>query len=485
EYDDNGNLRHQYDPRDLHTEFVYDELNRKKEHIQPDGLATTYKYDEEGNIKSTTDPNNNLITYDYDELNRETDVYYPEDPDSPFISTVSIHTDYDGNNNVIMITEIKKGQDGSDITDVTDNNYDEFDRLDNSTQRGVMTAYKYDENGNRTEVSTLAGTTTYTYDRRNRLKTAVIGDKTTIYTYTQDGKTDTVTYSNDAGIKYNYHDSNRISDIIHRSGTGEIISRYEYTHDKNGNRKTLTELQNGKTEKTEYNYDTADRLEDYTTDISGNKIITKYTYENYNRKSENVGIIFFRPTEDNIEGLKDEGLPEEITGKLLYLADIEYATEDQFAEALKLAIGEVHTAQYRGMIVGAMQSEKPLKARDYEYDDLTDRLMTVAHTDWVEIIDNTDPDNPKTLRVPVPKTLSYTYDDNGSMLTKSDSLHPSDDLTFDYNARNQMVRAMRNGTAAGLYDYNADGMRVRHYSSERGDVDYYYDGRSVIEERRA
>ncbi|MCP3947365.1 hypothetical protein, partial [Herbaspirillum sp.] len=188
------------------------------------------------------------------------------------------------------------------------------------------------------------------------------------------------------------------------------------------NRKTLTELQNGKTEKTEYNYDTADRLEDYTTDISGNKIITKYTYENYNRKSENVGIIFFRPTEENIEGLKDEGLPEEITGRLLYLTDIEYATEDQFAEALKLAIGEVHTAQYRGMIIGAVQSEKPLKARDYEYDDLTDRLMTVGHTDWVEIIDNTDPDNPETLRVPVPKTVSYTYDDNGSMLTKSDSM---------------------------------------------------------------
>ncbi|MCP3968251.1 MAG: RHS repeat protein, partial [Lentisphaerae bacterium] len=173
EYDDSGNLRHQYDPGNLHTEFVYDELNRKKEHIQPDGLATTYKYDEEGNIKSTTDPNNNLITYDYDELNRETDVYYPEDPDSPFISTVSIHTDYDGNNNVTMITETKKGQDGSDITDVTVSNYDDFDRLDDSTQRGVMTAYKYDENGNRTEVSTSAGTTTYTYDRRNRLKTAV------------------------------------------------------------------------------------------------------------------------------------------------------------------------------------------------------------------------------------------------------------------------------------------------------------------------
>ncbi|MCP4494609.1 MAG: RHS repeat protein, partial [Gammaproteobacteria bacterium] len=114
EYDGNGNLRHQYDPRDLHTEFVYDELNRREYHIQPNSLSTNYKYDEEGNLKSVTDPNKNTVTYDYDELNRKTDAYYPEDPDSPFISTVSIHTDYDGNNNVTMITEIKKGQDGSD-----------------------------------------------------------------------------------------------------------------------------------------------------------------------------------------------------------------------------------------------------------------------------------------------------------------------------------------------------------------------------------
>ncbi|MCP4348900.1 MAG: RHS repeat-associated core domain-containing protein, partial [Desulfobacterales bacterium] len=368
-------------------------------------------------------------------------------------------------------------------------------------QRGMMTDYDYDGNGSRTLVSTPSGSTSYTYDKRNRLKTAGAAENrrrkkqqgpddppdkkaTASYTYTPDGKPDTVTYISGASVKYNYNDQNRTESITHRSGTGEIISRYEYTYDKNGNRKTLTETQNGITEETEYNYDAADRLEDYTVRDSQSITATKYSYEGYNRKSENVGIIFFGPTEENIEELKNEDVPEEVTGKLAGLAGIEFATEDSFLNALKLAIGEADTAFYSPVIFKAAQGEKPLTAREYEYEDNSDQLKTVTHTDWIETTDDTDPDNPVTVRTPVTKTLSYTYDNNGSTVTKTDSLNPSDSLTFDYDARNRTVRIMKNGTEAGLYDYNAYGMKVRHYSGGRGDVDYYYDGSSVIEERK-
>ncbi|MDA8099423.1 MAG: hypothetical protein M0042_07350 [Nitrospiraceae bacterium] len=37
----------------------------------------------------------------------------------------------------------------------------------------------------------------------------------------------------------------------------------------------------------------------------------------------------------------------------------------------------------------------------------------------------------------------------------------------------------------GRYDYNAEGLRIRHRLSERGDVDYFYDGKAVIEEHDA
>ncbi|MCP4346294.1 MAG: hypothetical protein GY795_12305, partial [Desulfobacterales bacterium] len=404
------------------------------------------------------------------------------------------------NSNVTKITETKKNPDSSVFADMTETVYDDFDRPDYSTQRGMMTDYDYDANGNRTLVSTPSGSTSYTYDKRNRLKTAGADENkrrrkqgpddppdkkaTASYTYTPDGKPDTVTYISGASIKYNYNDQNRTEDIIHRSGTGEVLSGYEYTYDKNGNRKTLTETQNGITEKTEYNYDAADRLKDYTVKDSESIITAKYTYEGYNRKSEDVSIIFFGPTEENIEDLKNEGVPEEVTGKLAGLAGFGFATEDHFLNALKLAIGEADTAFYSPVILRAAQSEKPLRARDYEYENDSDRMRTVTHTDWTETVDDTDPDNPVTVRTPVTKTLSYTYDDNGSTVTKTDSLNPSDSLTFDYDARNRTVRIMKNGTEAGLYDYNAYGMKVRHYSGGRGDVDYYYDGTSVIEERK-
>ncbi|MCP4351428.1 MAG: RHS repeat-associated core domain-containing protein, partial [Desulfobacterales bacterium] len=425
---------------------------------------------------------------------------YPEKP-SPCYEITHVHTDYDGNSNVTKITETKNDPDGTLFTDVTESIYDDSDRPDYTTQRGMMTDYDYDGNGSRTLVSVLSGSTSYTYDKRNRLKTAGADENrrrgkqqgpddppdknaTASYTYTPDGKPDTVTYISRASVKYNYNDQNRTESITHRSGTGEIISRYEYTYDKNGNRKTLAETQNGITEKTEYNYDAADRLEDYTVKDSQSITATKYSYEGYNRKSENTFIIYFGPTEESIEELKNEDVPEEVTGKLAGLAGFEFATEDSFLNALKLAIGEGNTALYSPVIFKAAQGEKPLRAREYEYEDNSDQLETVTHTDWIETVDDTDPDNPVSVRTPVTKNLSYTYDDNGSTVTKTDSLNPSDSLTFDYDARNRTVRIMKNGTEAGLYDYNAYGMKVRHYSGGRGDVDYYYDGTSVIEERK-
>ena len=51
-----------------------------------------------------------------------------------------------------------------------------------------------------------------------------------------------------------------------------------------------------------------------------------------------------------------------------------------------------------------------------------------------------------------------------------------------------MVQAYRGppgaGDLPGLYDYNHEGMRIRHRFGDRGDVDTYYDGGAVLEERR-
>ncbi len=113
-----------------------------------------------------------------------------------------------------------------------------------------------------------------------------------------------------------------------------------------------------------------------------------------------------------------------------------------------------------------------VRSRTCHHDD-TDRIT--------DIEDDTDPDNPK--------TITYGYDKNGNMTSKSDSSMPTEDMSFVYNSADQMVQAIRgppeSGTVLGLYDYNHAGLRVRHRLSERGNVDYFYDENAVIEERNA
>jgi RHS repeat-associated protein len=64
---------------------------------------------------------------------------------------------------------------------------------------------------------------------------------------------------------------------------------------------------------------------------------------------------------------------------------------------------------------------------------------------------------------------------------------PGKEMNFTYNSQDQLVQSKRGPPAGevitGSYDYNAAGLRVRHKNSDRGDIDYYYDGTSVIEER--
>lgn len=417
-YDDNNNLEHTYAQKDnsggeSHVAYAYDDQNRKISHTQshsdgPDLVTTFDEYDNEGNLKQMTDPMGHHVSYDYDDLGRQTHVYFPT-TGSPYYETTQVETAYDENNNVTQITETKTGAAGS-ITDITDNTeYDDFDRLKTTVQRGKTLQYDYDDNGNRTLVSSAAGSTTYTYDARNRLETAVQGTDTTTYTYYRDGKKDTVTYPNGTRATTAYYPTNRVQTITNTLlADSSLISSFSYTYDVNGNRLQQIEVQGTVSETTGYGYDTLDRMTDYTlTDSTGNVTQTVYTFEAYNRKTETV-------------------------------------TKDSLVT----------------------------KSRTYDYNDVN----------WLtQIVDDTDTANSF--------TIDYAYDNNGNTVLKSDSSLTDQDTTFTYDSRNQLVRTTRGPPATpeilGLYDYNASGLRVRHRNSERGNVDYYYDGPAVLEERNA
>jgi RHS repeat-associated protein len=193
---------------------------------------------------------------------------------------------------------------------------------------------------------------------------------------------------------------------------GVAFAQYSYQYDKNGNRTSQEELNDQTTETTTYIYDRMNRLKSYTlTDALGNQHKKNYTYEGYNRKTENT-----------------------------------------FLDA-------------------ATKEEK-----SFTYDE-TNWLTQVNVRLHGENGSNTD------------YTVSYTFDDNGNTLKKTDSRTPNEPTNFTYSARDRLVQVTKGQTGAetiqGQFDYNHAGMRVRHYQSDRGNVDYFYDDGAVIEERNA
>ncbi len=407
EYDLNNNLTAQIDAESKRVEYTYDVLNRRDSHIQiksTGNLTSTFEYDANGNRTALVDAKAQRFVYTFDVLNRLVTRTYPVST-GPFLNIQTITNTYDPNNNLLTVTETKGGT--QNIVDNSVYTYDLLDRQLTSTQRGHTVTYGYDDNGNRTSVSTTTGSTTYTFDNRNRLETALVGTELTTYTYFPDSKQETVSYPNNTRMTYSYDAADRLTGVSNEFlGDNSIISQYTYAYDLNSNRSQMIELQNGQTETTTYTYDICDRMTDYNiARVDGVSETTTYTLDQVaNRLSEIV-------TEDTVT----------VTNKT------------------------------------------------YVYDD-THWLTTVT--------DNLTSQN-----------IDYSYDANGNTTQKLDNTQTTAESTlFAYDSRDQLVQMIRGPPAAettvlGQFDYDYRGVRVRHNNSSRGNINYFYDGTSIIEER--
>src|SRR5690606_12194802 len=115
------------------------------QHKSGGNLVTHFDYDAEGNLTQTTDPKGQTFNKVYDKVNRLINETFPASSDVSQIATT-----YDANGNVDTVTETK-----ATGSEVTTHDYDFLDRLTEQTQRGQTISYSYDNNGNRTSVSSL------------------------------------------------------------------------------------------------------------------------------------------------------------------------------------------------------------------------------------------------------------------------------------------------------------------------------------------
>ena len=281
-------IKAQIDANGNRTEFRYDELGFQiAATIMLLNQRSTMTYDEVDNLHSMTDFNGRSITYVYDEQNRLTEKQFQD----------GSKVQYGCTHNGLQDTVTFRNNAGL-VSSFYDYDYDERDRLTKRTdvlgtgsdQTSRAIQYGYDRNSNQTSVTTASGITTYSYDERNRLDLVKLnGQLQADYDYDAVNRLTQTTFGNGTNEVRQYDTLNRLKELTSKRGAIEL-SKYVYTLDNVGNRKTAIESVNGQSRSINYTYDDLYRLTDEAiSDAVNGDRTSHYVYDNIgNRQIKTV-----------------------------------------------------------------------------------------------------------------------------------------------------------------------------------------------------
>ncbi|NVJ24144.1 RHS repeat protein [Myxococcus sp. AM011] len=351
--DANGNLTtYEYDARNLRT-AEHQHLDKHRSLVgsrrddypmfeagaAPFGdvgtLTWRYTYDENGNLASQVDPKGQRTVYLYDLLNRLRAKSYSQFALPRVLpSTSADGFVLDGEGNVTREHQFKKVSPNHDeIGESTVSTFDALDRVKTKQRQydWKQISYDYDAMGHRTRVVDSDGIeTTYAYDALGRLRSATLPTGTMRYHYWPDSLPKRTEWPNGVSEGRCYDAAGRLGQlIVVRGGVsetcqpiGQVLSRYSYTYDVNGNRLTQVEARTspqtqllGAEGVTSYGYDIVDRLTGvagpdgnttlYRLDQSGNR-----TGE---REAPTIAIDSFGLGPDAFESVPESVLARDVT----------------------------------------------------------------------------------------------------------------------------------------------------------------------------
>jgi len=428
-----GSLAAEIRPKGNSRGYYYDKLNRLTSVIDDEfgiGLVTRYEYDKNNNRTKTFDARSNETEQTYDQLNRLTSRIQRKAA-GDLVTSFDL---YDPEGNLIDATDPKGQKQHHTYDDLNRRTQSDYTDTAGST---ITVTTGYDENNNVTSSSTPADSTTNTYDDFDRLQTSTQRGTTVAYEYFDNGNRKSVTVNGDTTF-YTYDDKNRVETATANNKTST------FTYYDDGKKKSVS-YPNGATE--EYDYHPTNRVKTITNRLGGS-LISKFEYlydQNGNRESQ----------------IETRGVRSITTG-------YHYDTLDRMDSYSVTENSATTTTGYT--FDGYNRATETITRPDGAS---TNRSYGYDETDWLTLItDGT-------------KQITYGYDNNGNTITKTDSTDPGNPLGYSYDARDKLTRATKGATLLGQYAYNAQGYRVRQQNSDRGDVEYYYDGTAVIEERNA
>jgi len=415
EYNDYGLVTKITDSQNNTQISAWDSQMNKTSTMDQNSNTTTYTYDDRGNLLTVTDPLNNTTTFTYK-------------PDFEFVETIT-----DAKSNVYNFTYDAHGNLASsrDPDNQTTNfEYDPSGQLTSITDaKSGVTSFTYDTFGNLIRMDDPLGKfATYGYDTLGRLVTLTDPKSNSFsYQYNAINQLTQVTYPDATIINYTYNYSNLMS-IQDTKGT------MSFTYDSVGRMKSFT---NYDAKVVSYDYDTEGNLLKLT--YPDNKAVN-YAYDEMNRLKKvtdwlnNVTEYNYDPR-GNLSSSSSPGLittyKYDVLGRLVKLLNYN-ANTTNITSAFEFTLDDSGNRTNISKYLPLISPFFNLANTSYTYNS-ANQLVSATNQ-------------------------SFTYDDNGNMLTHENSGTPGN-RSFTYNYDNQLSQYTANSGNLS-FQYDALGNRI-------------------------
>ena len=451
--EDTGNVLSVIDLQGQETRYEYTENDLIKE-ILPSGAEITYTYDDYHNVLTATTKTGIKYEFTYDTYGNNTSISIVSG-DKKITSSATYTTDgnriatttdtagnvttysYAKNTNILSWVQYPNDEEETRTNYSYDDMYRMMTEVSTVTDTGCALSVNYTYADDLlTKIETASTDYSFTYGDFD-LRTAIkVGSQTLAsYSYTDTTNClETLAYGNGDRVEYTYDPQERVTMETYEDG--ETV---RYLYDNDGELAAIVDSESGITSYTASNF--TDSNIQYREVGNGYEASLTYNYDQNNRITKIV---------ENIDGSKrnirmsyDED--DRITEWSKYYSKVQYAYD---------ALGRV-----ANMTTTHTKTDANIATETYTYyDPASGKTSSLVSEYRTQSPGNYD------------VTYSYTYDDNGNILSVSDGTYST---TYVYDSANQLLRENNQKaekTTVWTYD-NAGNIKTRkEYAYTTGDV---------------